>query len=421
MYEMGSNALRMDWDGVKQAAQDGADEVIDVWAELPDRVTEKVESAKKTLEDGMNQFEFAGGASFADQALGMDDLEDNMKIIDEQFSALNKSMEETAGATKDAVVGITREMNAALSETMRQMTGISSSVSQLVGTTSHHSTAEYDRHLEEMEKRHQEHLEELNEQNNAFSISTQESDQLQSERLEEQLEKAIANNDALTANVIENELRKVKAMEATEKATAEKAAAEKKLEEDLANEKKKLEHEKSMSVWQGQVDSAESKKSAAIADATLGIAQTAMDVSLGIANQFGKSGIIGLTTATLASASLVPSSISGAAGIKSASAELDNVKANKPSVPSFAIGTSGYDLRSGTAAIVGENGPEIVRASGNRLEVESNFQSGLGSRGAGGMSVVVNIHAADMSPDQMRESVIDALKTVQQGDLGYVS
>lgn len=220
-------------------------------------------------------------------------------------------------------------------------------------------------------------------------------------RLEEELELAIENKDAMSAEAI-----RIKQEELKKKQDKEKEDLQK--EKDIQNQRALLEKElaqaeynKAYAQWQNNVKLAEMEKSKAIADAvlipSLAIAQSA----LGVAASFAQGGPVGFAAGLIISATAISSAISAASGIVSSANALDTVKSNPPQAPQFAFGTTGYTIPDGGSAIVGEMGAEIVTNKSGKIAVQSNAQLKEGGFTKGDIwNVTINVEQA-LNPDEV--------------------
>ena len=143
------------------------------------------------------------------------------------------------------------------------------------------------------------------------------------------------------------------------------------------------EYNKAVASWQNEVKLAEQEKNKAIADGVISTAQGAVMGSLAFARSAVELGPIAGPIAGAALVAGILASVAGAvSSVQSASNALENVKASPPTPPEFAYGTGGYALKNNQYAIVGEQGPEMVRQrAGGDLEVISTERTkSLGER-----------------------------------------
>lgn len=237
----------------------------------------------------------------------------------------------------------------------------------------------YDAEIEKAQKK-------LDEFNKAQEDKKEEDDSDYEERiarLDEEYALAKEIGDEMTALAIENKKKEL---------VAQKKEEKKKLEEEkkVAEEKKQLENElamaeynKAVASWQNEVKLAEQEKNKAIADGVISTAQGAVMGTLAFARSAVDLGPIAGPIAGAALVAGILASIAGAvSSVQSASNALESVKASPPAPPQFAYGTGGYALKNNQYAIVGEQGPEMVRQrAGGDLEVISTERTkSLGER-----------------------------------------
>lgn len=220
-------------------------------------------------------------------------------------------------------------------------------------------------------------------------------------RLDEELELAVKNNDAMSAEAIRIKREELDKKYAKEKEDLEKDKDIKSQRELLEKQLAHAQYSRDHADWTNKVKLAEMEKSKAIADAvlipSLAIAQSA----LGVASSFGQGGPAGFAAGLIISAAAVSSVLSAASGIVSSANALDSIKSNPPEPPKFAFGTSGYIIPNGGSAIVGEMGAEIVTNKSGKIQVQSNAQlQEMGFSKGDIWNVTINVESA-LNPDEV--------------------
>ncbi|PPS21703.1 hypothetical protein [Brachyspira murdochii] len=265
----------------------------------------------------------------------------------------------------------------------------------------HYDLSSYDNAIEEAKNKLQEfddYQKELRE-----NKKTQDAEDYENylSRLDEELELAIENKDAMSSEAIRIKQEELKKKQEKEKEDLQKEKEIEVQRELLEKQLAQAEYNKAYAEWDNEVKLAEMEKSKAIADAvlipSLAIAQSA----LGVASSFAQGGPVGFAAGLVISATAISSAISAASGIVSSANALDSVKSNPPKAPQFAFGTTGYIIPDGGSAIVGEMGAEIVTNKAGKIQVQSNAQ--LQERGFSKgdiWNVTINVEQA-LNPDEV--------------------
>lgn len=220
----------------------------------------------------------------------------------------------------------------------------------------HYDLSSYDNAIEEAKNKLQEfddYQKELRE-----NKKTQDAEDYENylSRLDEELELAIENKDAMSSEAIRIKQEELKKKQEKEKEDLQKEKEIEVQRELLEKQLAQAEYNKAYAEWDNEVKLAEMEKSKAIADAvlipSLAIAQSA----LGVASSFAQGGPVGFAAGLVISATAISSAISAASGIVSSANALDSIKSNPPKAPQFAFGTTGYIIPDGGSAIVGGDG-----------------------------------------------------------------
>ena len=220
-------------------------------------------------------------------------------------------------------------------------------------------------------------------------------------RLDEELELAINNKDAMSAEAIRIKQEELKKKQEKEKEDLQKEKDIQAQRELLEKQLAQAEYNKAYAEWDNQVKLAEMEKAKAIADAvlipSLAIAQSA----LGVAASFAQGGPAGFAAGLIISATAISSALAAASGIVSSANALDSVKSNPPQAPKFGFGTAGYIIPDGGSAIVGEMGAELITNKSGKIQVQSNAQMQEQGFYKGDIwNVTINVEQA-LNPDEV--------------------
>ena len=220
-------------------------------------------------------------------------------------------------------------------------------------------------------------------------------------RLDEELELAINNKDAISAEAIRIKQEELKKKQEKEKEDLQKEKDIQAQRELLEKQLAQAEYNKAYAEWDNQVKLAEMEKAKAIADAvlipSLAIAQSA----LGVAASFAQGGPAGFAAGLIISATAISSALAAASGIVSSANALDSVKSNPPQAPKFGFGTAGYIIPDGGSAIVGEMGAELITNKSGKIQVQSNAQMQEQVFSKGNIwNVTINVEQA-LNPDEV--------------------
>ena len=220
-------------------------------------------------------------------------------------------------------------------------------------------------------------------------------------RLDEELELAINNKDAMSAEAIRIKQEELKKKQEKEKEDLQKEKDIQAQRELLEKQLAQAEYNKAYAEWDNQVKLAEMEKAKAIADAvlipSLAIAQSA----LGVAASFAQGGPAGFAAGLIISATAISSALVAASGIVSSANALDSVKSNPPQAPKFGFGTAGYIIPDGGSAIVGEMGAELITNKSGKIQVQSNAQMQEQGFSKGDIwNVTINVEQA-LNPDEV--------------------
>ena len=220
-------------------------------------------------------------------------------------------------------------------------------------------------------------------------------------RLDKELELAINNKDAMSAEAIRIKQEELKKKQEKEKEDLQKEKDIQAQRELLEKQLAQAEYNKAYAEWDNQVKLAEMEKAKAIADAvlipSLAIAQSA----LGVAASFAQGGPTGFAAGLIISATAISSALAAASGIVSSANALDSVKSNPPQAPKFGFGTAGYIIPDGGSAIVGEMGAELITNKSGKIQVQSNAQMQEQGFYKGDIwNVTINVEQA-LNPDEV--------------------
>ena len=220
-------------------------------------------------------------------------------------------------------------------------------------------------------------------------------------RLDEELELAINNKDAMSAEAIRIKQEELKKKQEKEKEDLQKEKDIQAQRELLEKQLAQAEYNKAYAQWDNQVKLAEMEKAKAIADAvlipSLAIAQSA----LGVAASFAQGGPAGFAAGLIISATAISSALAAASGIVSSANALDSIKSNPPQAPKFGFGTAGYIIPDGGSAIVGEMGAELITNKSGKIQVQSNAQMQEQVFSKGDIwNVTINVEQA-LNPDEV--------------------
>ncbi len=280
--------------------------------------------------------------------------------------------------------------------------------------------SEYDNAIEESKNKQIEALKELEEK---YKENNDIEKELYIEKLNEEYERSIEANDMLSANAIENRLKELtEGTEIDNKETALKKKQEEEKKKILAQTNYDIsvaEYNKAKAEHDNEIALAEVKKNKAIADATLGLANATIQAAVMPLTAGASGGIIGFTTGAIMAGTALTAVASAVSGISNATQNLDSIKANAPTPPAspkFAYGTSGYTLREGESAIVGEMGHEIVRNKGGDLEVISTERTKEISSPNG---ININNFIVEVKELVNADQVIDILNELKSRNFKY--
>lgn len=224
-------------------------------------------------------------------------------------------------------------------------------------------------------------------------------------RLDEEIEYAKEIGDKMSEIALTNKKKELE----KEKKNADE---EKNIQKEIAM----AEYNKQMAEYENNVKSAELEKNKAIADTGLQIAQSIANAAMmPLLPGWATLGPFGVAAAAISATANLTAAIGSISGIASAASNLDSIKSNPPTPPTFAYGTSGYALQANEYAIVGEQGPEIVRQrAGGDLEVISTQRTKehFNNNGAGNMHINnVNIYVQTMPT---RDEIYKAMNEYKQ-------
>lgn len=281
-----------------------------------------------------------------------------------------------------------------------------------IGTSQENYDA-YNQHIYNTQQELQDYLNSIREEDKEKS---EEDYNKKMEDLDNELQKAIAAQDAMAANAIKDKMAELKAerdkQKEEEKIATEREETQKKLEQNIAN----AEYQKELAIWQNEVKAAETQKNLAIAQS---VAQSAFGIAMaavGTATSFAQGGLVGAATGLALSATIISSIASATAGIKGAVDSYEQVKNSPPQPPQFAIGTGGYSLGVGDSAIVGELGAETVRNLGNgRIAVDTAAQTSYNDNNSRSIRIEnLNVYVSEMIN---KDDFINMLASINESDL----
>lgn len=280
--------------------------------------------------------------------------------------------------------------------------------------------SKYDEAIETSKNKQIEALEKLEEEHKEKNEIEKE---LYIEKLNEEYERSKEANDMLSANAIQRRIKDLKEETEVDKKEAElKKKQEKEKSRILAETNYNIsiaEYNKAKAEYNNEVALAEVQKNKAIADATLGLANAAIQAAIMPLTSGATGGIIGFATGATMAGIALTAVASAVGGISSATQSFDAIKSNPPTPPTppqFAYGTGGYSLREGESAIVGEVGREIVRNRGGDLEVISTERT-KDMHNSGGISI--NNFIVEVKELVNTEQIIDILNELKGRNFKY--
>lgn len=371
-------------------------------------------------------------------------IENNGKISDKSISSMSSLSKQIADTTKELNkfnkegkdgVDVADDLKKAWLQAGQSIaSSFGSLASTITGAWSsfskvgQDSITEYENAITAAQERLDAMLEEFDARQAESAATTQETTENDREiriaNLEAEMERSIAANDQMSAKAIAIKLKQLKKeKEAEDKAAAEEQAradAELAAEEERNRIKAQGEYEvalatynKDLAEYNNNVAEAQQTKNIAIANATIDTAKAIAAGALGIATTFGQGGVFMLPAAIAASVGVISAAVSGIAGVTSAASALDSAKSDPPTAPTppqFAIGTGGYDLSNNGWAVVGEQGPELVRQkySGD-LEVVSNSRA-RDFDGNGNTTNIINLYVSELVDENALISLLNKMK-----------
>ena len=331
-------------------------------------------------ENSFNEF----SSSAAEAKTSIDNIETSINSLDNSINKIDiKSFSSEIKDSLSSISSIYKDLSASFSDFF------------------HYDLSSYDAAIEEAKNKLQEfddYQKELKE--NQKSQDDEDYENYLS-RLDEELELAIENKDAMSAEAIRIKQEELKKKQEKEKEDLQK-------EKDIQNQRELLEkqlaqaeYNKAYAEWDNQVKLAEMEKAKAIADAvlipSLAIAQSA----LGVAASFAQGGPAGFAAGLIISATAISSALAAASGIVSSANALDSIKSNPPQAPKFGFGTAGYIIPDGGSAIVGEMGAELITNKSGKIQVQSNAQMQEQVFSKGNIwNVTINVEQA-LNPDEV--------------------
>ena len=331
-------------------------------------------------ENSFNEF----SSSAAEAKTSIDNIETSINSLDNSINKIDiKSFSSEIKDSLSSISSIYKDLSASFSDFF------------------HYDLSSYDAAIEEAKNKLQEfddYQKELKE--NQKSQDDEDYENYLS-RLDEELELAIENKDAMSAEAIRIKQEELKKKQEKEKEDLQKEKEIEAQRELLEQQLAQAEYNKAYAEWDNEVKLAEMEKAKAIADAvlipSLAIAQSA----LGVAASFAQGGPVGFAAGLVISATAISSAISAASGIVSSANALDSLKSNPPEAPQFAFGTTGYIIPDGGSAIVGEMGAEIVTNKAGKIQVQSNAQLQESALAKGDIwNVTINVEQA-LNPDEV--------------------
>ena len=331
-------------------------------------------------ENSFNEF----SSSAAEAKTSIDNIETSINSLDNSINKIDiKSFSSEIKDSLSSISSIYKDLSASFSDFF------------------HYDLSSYDAAIEEAKNKLQEfddYQKELKE--NQKSQDDEDYENYLS-RLDEELELAIENKDAMSAEAIRIKQEELKKKQEKEKEDLQK-------EKDIQNQRELLEkqlaqaeYNKAYAEWDNQVKLAEMEKAKAIADAVLIPSLAIAQAALGVAASFAQGGPVGFAAGLVISATAISSALAAASGIVSSANALDTVKSNPPQAPQFAFGTTGYIIPDGGSAIVGEMGAEIVTNKSGKIQVQSNAQLQEQGFSKGDIwNVTINVEQA-LNPDEV--------------------
>ena len=341
---------------------------------------------------------FASSLFFNDSSNKFNDFtisaEEANKAIDNTSSSIN-SLDESIKSIN------IKNFTDGIKDSISSVSSIYKDLSTSFSDFFHYDLSSYDNAIEEAKNKLQEFDDYQRELKENKKLEDDEDYENYLARLDEELELAIENKDAMSAEAIRIKKEELKKKQDKEKEDLQKEKEIQTQRELLEKELAQAEYNKSYAEWDNNVKLAEMEKSKAIADAvlipSLAIAQSA----LGVASSFAQGGPAGFAAGLIISATAISSAISAASGIMSSANALDAIKSNPPQAPQFAFGTTGYTIPDGGSAIVGEMGAELVSNKSGRITVQSNAQLQEQNFSKGDIwNVTINVEQA-LNPDEV--------------------
>ncbi|MGL4897654.1 MAG: hypothetical protein ACRC31_04405, partial [Cetobacterium sp.] len=348
--------------------------------------------------------------------------DDNDKLAD---PIPEKSIEKSS---QEAVKKAKKEFDT-LSEYMKKnFTSVGSSIMSSIGSITNafvgmkeaavESTDVFDEQIELINEKYREQIElkkEMQQQNTDSS-----------EAQIEYLEAEYLKQDELGKRAIEIKLADIKAAQKKkdDEIKLKKSEAEeiKKIEKEKEKAIAEAEYQKALVVHQNEVANAQTQHQKVVADAAIGITQGALQGALGFARAFVDLGpIIGPIVGAINLAGVIGTTAAAAGDVKSSASALAGLKGQAPKPPAFQYGTMGYNLESGSSAIVGEAGAEIVTNNDGELQVQSAYQTSQSGDGGSGNVYNISINASQFTMQEIQEMMISILSNNDINDRGILN
>lgn len=247
-------------------------------------------------------------------------------------------------------------------------------------------------------------------------------------KLEEEYERSLAAEDQMSAKAIDIKLKQLKKEKAEEDKKLTEDEKKKEEEKKKDEERKKIEikgqydisvaqYNRDLAEHQNKIKLAEQERNAAIAQGVVTMAQGAAQAGLAFAKTLTEPALpfpANTIMAGILMGSALGTVAGQAAGLASAAQSFESIKSDAPkppNAPKFAYGTGGYSLSQGSYAIVGEQGPEMVRQkAGGDLEVVSTERTKNITNENGNTVVNIIMQIQELVPQNVLAEYIRSMK-----------
>lgn len=402
-------------------------------------ITDKKELEKqnKSIDDNANKETLSMLNKYAEEA-----ILSGRKIEDIYIEGVG-NLKEAIKKYSEEVVKETKTWQEEFEEAWSNISSIISGVMDIAKnfwTANLESLTEYDEAIKTAEDGAKKRLEDFDKEHKESNEEKKEIENTDREErivnLQEEYDKSLEAGDQTSAKAIDIKLRQLqKEQQAEDKKRTEE---DKKKNDDAKKdeERKRIEVEgeynvavatynRDMAEYNNNIKAAEQEKSKAIADAALGITQSIANAAMmPLMPGWAALGPAGMISAGIAAGSSLGGALASLGNISSAASNLDSVKADAPTPPAppkFAYGTSGYLLKQGERAIVGESGAEVVKNRGGDLEVISaertkamGSSGELGDVGGSVINIIMNVQEL-----VSKDVLLEYIRNLKDRDFAY--